>query len=111
MNGNPPEGWYPEQCLSVEQAVELYTKNVAWASYEEKMKGTISFGKYADMVVLDQDIFQLSPEEILTVNVDMTIMAVSYTHLDVYKRQRFSQSISPDTVSLRVPSPPQHTII
>lgn len=74
LNGNPPEGWYPEQCLSVEQAVELYTKNVAWASYEEKMKGTISFGKYADMVVLDQDIFQLSPEEILTVNVDMTIM-------------------------------------
>ncbi|NUM62433.1 MAG: amidohydrolase family protein, partial [Ignavibacteriaceae bacterium] len=58
---------------SVEDAVKCYTLNSAYASFEEKIKGSIEVGKLADFVVLSDDIFSIDPDEIKNVEVEMTI--------------------------------------
>ncbi|MCK9444482.1 MAG: amidohydrolase [Tissierellaceae bacterium] len=73
MEGKPEGGWLPDQALSVKEAVQGYTINGAFASFEESIKGSIEEGKMADMVVLSQDIFKINPTKIKDVNVDMTI--------------------------------------
>jgi predicted amidohydrolase YtcJ len=66
--------WYPQECLSVPEAVFAYTQGASYASYEEKIKGSIETGKLADMVVLSKDIFEIDPEEILDTKVEYTIV-------------------------------------
>jgi predicted amidohydrolase YtcJ len=73
-NGSPgPEGWYPHECLSVDEAVYAYTAGAAYASGEEEIKGTLSPGKLADLVVLSQDIFSIDPMAILDTEVVATL--------------------------------------
>ncbi len=72
-DGYPRGGWYPQEKLSVAEAVDAYTSGAAWASYEEKVKGKIAAGYYADLVVLSRDIFALPPEEVCKARVEMTI--------------------------------------
>jgi len=67
--------WYPEECLSVEEAVRAYTWGAAYAAGQEAWLGSITPGKVADMVVLSQDIFCLPPEALLETRVDYTIFA------------------------------------
>ncbi|MBR5640751.1 MAG: amidohydrolase [Firmicutes bacterium] len=74
LNGDPAEGWLPDQKLTVEEAVRAYTMGGAYASYDERVRGTIRNGKYADLVVLDRDLFAIDPEEIKDVKVDMTVL-------------------------------------
>ena len=74
LNGEPEGGWLPDQKLTAEEAVQAYTVGGAYASYDERVRGTIRNGKYADLVVLDQDIFQIPSEEIKDVKVDMTVL-------------------------------------
>jgi predicted amidohydrolase YtcJ len=64
-DGTPPGGWRPEERLSVAQAVHAYTLGAAYASGEEGIKGSLSPGKLADLVVLSQDIFTIDPAGIL----------------------------------------------
>ncbi len=64
----------PEEKISVEQALALYTVNAAYASFEEKIKGSLTPGRLADMVVLNKDPVQIPPEEIKDIKVDMTII-------------------------------------
>ncbi len=71
-NESPP--YLPEECLSVQQAVELYTKWAAYADFDEDKKGTVSVGKYADLVVLEEDIFQVAPDQIKDIGIHMTIV-------------------------------------
>ncbi len=71
-NSNP-DGWIPREKISVKEAIKCYTLKSAYASFEEKIKGSIEPGKLADLVVLSDDIFQISPEKIKDVRVDMTI--------------------------------------
>ena len=66
--------WHSEQRLSVEEALRAYTVNPAFASYEEDLKGTITEGKLADLVVVSQDILSVPPEEIHSALVDLTIL-------------------------------------
>jgi predicted amidohydrolase YtcJ len=66
--------WYPQECLSLPEAIFAYTQGASYASYEEKIKGSIEIGKLADMVVLSQDIFEVNPEEILQTKVESTIL-------------------------------------
>jgi predicted amidohydrolase YtcJ len=64
-DGSPtPEGWRPEQRLSVEQAVRAYTLGAAYAAGRERESGSIQAGKLADLTVLDRDIFSIDPHEI-----------------------------------------------
>jgi predicted amidohydrolase YtcJ len=84
-DGSPgPEGWYPQERLSVTEAVYAYTAGAAYASGEELIKGTLSPGKLADLVVLSQDIFAIDPMSILNTKVVATVFdgAFVYTSED-----------------------------
>ncbi len=70
--GDP--AWHPEQALTLPEAIQAYTANPAFSSREEKLKGTITPGKLADLVVLSQDILKLPPEGLLQTRVDYTIL-------------------------------------
>jgi len=72
-DGTPEGGWYPEQRVSVEQAVWAYTMGAAIASGQEKRLGSLSPGKLADLVVVDRDIFTIPAEEIFQAKPVMTV--------------------------------------
>jgi len=74
LDGSNPKGWFPEQRLSVEQAIMCYTKNNAYSGFQESKLGTIEKGKYADFVVLSDDITAIDPENILTTFVLRTVV-------------------------------------
>lgn len=73
VDGKNPGGWIPEEKISVEDAIRCYTINSAFASYEEKIKGSIEVGKLADFVVLSEDILTIDPVKIKDVVVEMTV--------------------------------------
>jgi predicted amidohydrolase YtcJ len=73
-DGKHPNGWFPEQKLTVKEAIEAYTINNAYAAFEENEKGSISIGKLADLVVLSRDILTIDPTDIDKVEVDMTVV-------------------------------------
>jgi predicted amidohydrolase YtcJ len=64
----------PEQRLTIDEAVKLYTINPAYAAFSENMKGSIKVGKYADLTVLDSDPWSVKPSEISKIKVEMTIV-------------------------------------
>jgi predicted amidohydrolase YtcJ len=68
-----PAGGYPEQRLAVPQAVWGFTMGTAAASGRQAELGSIAPGKFADLVVLDRDMFAIDPAEIANANADMTI--------------------------------------
>lgn len=74
LDGKNPEGWVPDQKISVEEAVKSYTVRAAYASFEEKIKGSIEVGKLADFVILNKNIFEIAPSEIKQVIVLQTIV-------------------------------------
>jgi len=74
LDGKNPSGWVPEQKITVEEAVRAYTVGSAFAEFAENVKGTITPGKLADLVILDRDIFNIDPAEIEKVKVRMTVM-------------------------------------
>jgi hypothetical protein len=74
FDGKNPNGWIPEQKITVEEAVRAYTVGSAFAEFQESHKGTISAGKLADFVVLSDDIFTINPIEIEKVKVLTTVM-------------------------------------
>jgi len=74
LDGKHPEGWFPEQKLNLEEALSAYTAGSAYASFQEKEKGTIAPGKLADMVVLSDDLFSIPPEKIKDAHVVLTLV-------------------------------------
>jgi predicted amidohydrolase YtcJ len=64
----------PEQIVSMKDAITMYTRNGAFLTREEKLKGTLEVGKLADMIVLPEDLLSVSPEKVLNMKVDMTIV-------------------------------------
>ncbi len=74
LHGYPKEGFYPDEKVSVESAIDHYTIDGAYASFEETIKGRLLPGYVADLVVLDKDIFSIDPSDILSVNIDMTMV-------------------------------------
>ena len=64
----------PGEAVSIKDALTMYTRNGAFLTREEKIKGTLEAGKLADMIVLPQDLLQISPDKILGLKVDMTIV-------------------------------------
>jgi predicted amidohydrolase YtcJ len=75
LDGKHPGGWVPEERISVEEALRAYTSGSAHAAFEENEKGTISPGKLADLVVLSEDILEISPARIAEAPVFMTVVA------------------------------------
>jgi hypothetical protein len=73
LDNRNPNGWIPEQKISVAQAVHAYTMGSAYAQFDEKIKGSLEPGKLADLVVLSQDIFHIDPVQIENTQVVLTI--------------------------------------
>jgi len=69
-----PEGWHPEQAVSREQALRMFTSNAAYAAFEENDKGSIEVGKLADFTVLSADIMKIPGPEILKTHCEMTVI-------------------------------------
>ena len=78
-DGTPAGGWYPANRISVAAALRHYTADAAWASFDETEKGTLSPGRFADLVVLSDDIFSVAPEKLPTVRPLLTMMGGKVT--------------------------------
>jgi predicted amidohydrolase YtcJ len=73
LDGAHPDGWIPEQKVSVSEAIHAYTVASAYASGEDQIKGSVEPGKLADLVILSADILAAAPENIQHTHVDATI--------------------------------------
>jgi predicted amidohydrolase YtcJ len=71
--GEPAGGWWPEERISIEDAIRNYTAEGAYATFEEKAKGLIAAGMLADLVVHSKDLLTIEPKEILNAQPDMTV--------------------------------------
>ncbi|MDU1910959.1 amidohydrolase [Fusobacterium sp.] len=70
-----PEGGYnPEQKISVEQGIRAFTTGPAYATFEENKKGSLEVGKYADIVILDEDLYEAEPDHIKDIKILKTII-------------------------------------
>ena len=74
MTGEPEDGWFPEERISMEEAIRAYTLNTAYANFEDDIKGSITPGKLADITVLDQNLFEVDPMNLPDVEVLYTIV-------------------------------------
>lgn len=83
--GAPAGGWQPQNRITVEAALRHFTRDAAYATFEEAVKGTLSPGKLADLVVLSEDILSAPPERILKARVLLTVMGGQ----DTYRAREF----------------------
>ena len=74
LEGTPEDGYEGNQKMTRAQALKSYTLSPAFGAFEENTKGSITVGKLADLVVLDQDIMKIAENEILNTQVSMTIL-------------------------------------
>ena len=74
LKGEPEGGWFPEQKISVEEALKAYTINGAFATFEDGVRGTIEPGKLADLTIFDRNLIKIAPEDILNTEVTHTIV-------------------------------------
>jgi len=81
--GEPGNGWFPDQRLSVEQAIELYTLRSAYAEFMEDRKGMIKEGYLGDVVIFNKDLMTIPHDQIMSTKVDYTIVGGKV----VYKRK------------------------
>jgi len=81
LDGRHPGGWVPDQKITVGEALRAYTYGNAWAMFMDQKWGALVAGRYADIVVLDRDLFAVPPEQIGNVKVRYTIVGgkVVYT--------------------------------
>jgi predicted amidohydrolase YtcJ len=74
LDGRHPDGWYPEQKITVEEALRGYTVHAAYASFAEADTGSLVRGKLADFALFDRDITRIDPSEIRDARVDATVV-------------------------------------
>ncbi|HCA57794.1 MAG TPA: amidohydrolase, partial [Blastocatellia bacterium] len=74
LDDKNPNGWIPEQKISVEETVRAFTWGSAYGEFQEHIKGTLAVGKLADFVVLSEDIFTIDPVKIWNVKVMKTVV-------------------------------------
>jgi len=74
MTGEPEGGWFPDERISMEEAIRAYTINTAYANFEDDRRGSITPGKLADITVLHRNLFDVDPMELPDVEVLYTIV-------------------------------------
>jgi predicted amidohydrolase YtcJ len=74
LSGQAEGGWFPEEEITIEEAIQAYTSNTAYAAFEEDIKGSITPGKLADFVVLSENLLTMDPDDIKDVTVSMTVV-------------------------------------
>jgi predicted amidohydrolase YtcJ len=80
VKGESHDGWHPEEAVSREQALKMFTMSPAYAAFEEQEKGSIEVGKLADLTVLSKDIMKIPEPEILTTTCVMTVIGGEVVH-------------------------------
>ena len=75
LDGKPQGGWIPEQTIDLETAIRGYTINGAYANFAEHNRGSITPGKYADLVLISENLFKIPAEKIKDVKVEWTMVA------------------------------------
>lgn len=80
LDGKHPNGWVPEEKITVQEAVYAYTMGSAYAEFADQVKGSIAEGKLADLVMVDRDIFKIDPVEIENAKVVLTIIDGKIVH-------------------------------
>ena len=80
LDGKNPNGWFPEQKLTIQEAIEAYTMGSAYAEFQENEKGSITVGKLADMALLSDDVLALDPVKIRDVKVLKTWVGGELTY-------------------------------
>lgn len=74
LKGTPEGGWFPEQRISVEEAIKAYTINNAFATFEDDIRGSLEEGKLADITVFDRNMIKIPQDDILETEVLYTII-------------------------------------
>jgi len=74
LKGTPEGGWFPEQRISVEEAIKAFTINNAYAAFEDDIRGSLEEGKLADITVFDRNLLEIPEDEILKAEVAYTII-------------------------------------
>jgi predicted amidohydrolase YtcJ/quercetin dioxygenase-like cupin family protein len=107
LKGEPKEGWFPDQRLTIEEAIEAYTRGPAWASFEEAQKGTLAAGKLADVAVFDTNLVEAGradPAALLKAEVLYTIAGGKVVfERDARPRPAASAAPDPPGATRRIP--------
>jgi len=74
LDGKHPEGWIPEQKITIREAIEAYTLGSAYGEFQEKEKGSITPGKLADLVLVSDNLLKIDPRAIRDAKVEMTMV-------------------------------------
>ncbi|MBA3987515.1 MAG: amidohydrolase [Idiomarina sp.] len=74
-NGQPVEGWYPEQALTLVESLRSFTLDAAYSGFTDSYTGTLEAGKYADFIVIDRDPFKISNKDLWRIKVLSTYVA------------------------------------
>jgi predicted amidohydrolase YtcJ len=74
LSGQPEGGWFPQEKLTIEEAIKAYTLNTAYAGFEENIKGSLESGKLADFVILSDNLLTMDPDGIKDVSILMTVV-------------------------------------
>ena len=74
LDDKHPDGWVPEEKITVEDALRAYTTGGAYASFQEKDIGSLRSGRLADIVVIDRDLTKVRPETIRDARIEYTIV-------------------------------------
>ena len=91
VEGLPEGGWVPAERLPLRQAIDAYTSDAAWASFDELRKGALARNMLADLVVLSEDIFDLPTTRLADVEVMVTIVDGKV----VYRREPVETNSAP----------------
>lgn len=84
LDGKNPGGWFPEQKISVEDALRAYTVNNAYAGFQENKTGMLKAGLYADFVILDKNLITIPPDEIK----DVKVVQTTINGKTVYRKEK-----------------------
>lgn len=80
LDDKNPDGWFPEQKITVDEALKAYTVNAAYAQFAEKDKGSLEVGKLADFALIDRDLTKIAPVEIKDAHVVLTVVGGKVVH-------------------------------
>jgi len=74
QKGNPPGGWYPDQKLTLAEAIRGFTSDAAYAAFEESSRGTIEPGKLADLTIVEGDLYNAPQSQLFSTKVRYTVV-------------------------------------
>ena len=82
LDGKPDGGWFPKERLTMEQAIDLYTRGSAYAEFAENEKGSLKPGQWADLAIIDTNLLTATPEQVLNAKVVATVFDGKLIHGD-----------------------------